>query len=252
MIRVLMRRLGLLGRGLEPLQLGEHVVGRDHVGIELDLERGVGRADLGDALDLRVADGVGHRQALEEGLERHLLVDLDEDVLVAAEGISVLHRCRSRLPSLEPSRPLRLEPALEPAVWNARRRARLRRRRAPGAAARGRSTPPTSSSRERALQAARCACGAILAPDDQLAEQRIVEGRDRVAGIEHGVEADARPARHAQVADRARERHEAVRRILGVDAHLDGVAAERDVRPGGGAAARRRRCAASRARDRRR
>ena len=70
----------------------QHVVGRDHVGIELDLERGVGRADLGDALDLAVAHRVGHRQALEEGLERHLLVDLDEDVLVAAEGISGCHR----------------------------------------------------------------------------------------------------------------------------------------------------------------
>ena len=42
-------RLGLVGGGLDPLQLGEHVVRGDHVGIELDLEGGVGRADLGDA-----------------------------------------------------------------------------------------------------------------------------------------------------------------------------------------------------------
>ena len=78
-------------RGLEPLQLGQHVVRLDPVGIELDLEGGVGRADLGDPVDPALAHRVGDRERLEEGLQRHALVDLDEDVLVAAEGVAVGH-----------------------------------------------------------------------------------------------------------------------------------------------------------------
>ena len=93
----LQHRIRLVRALLQPLQLGQHVVRADLVRIELDLERGVGRADLGDALDLGVAHGVGHGEALEEGLQRHLLAHLDEDVLVAAKGISVAHLAATSL-----------------------------------------------------------------------------------------------------------------------------------------------------------
>ena len=65
-------RLRLRRRILDRLHFAQHVVRLDDIRIELDLERRVGRADLGDALDLAVADRLGHRQALEEGLQRHL------------------------------------------------------------------------------------------------------------------------------------------------------------------------------------
>lgn len=84
-------RLRFLRCGIQPLQLGEEIVGLDLVGIELDLIGRVCRADLGDALDLRVAHRIGDEEALEKGLERHRFADLGEDVLVAAEGKSGLH-----------------------------------------------------------------------------------------------------------------------------------------------------------------
>ena len=91
MIRVAITGSDFSAADSQSLQLGEHVVGLDQVRIELDLEGGVGRADLGDALDLGVAHRIGDGQALEESLERHGLVHLDEDVLVAAEGKSSFH-----------------------------------------------------------------------------------------------------------------------------------------------------------------
>ena len=52
MMRVLEHRLGLVRPRLRsPCSSRQHVVGRDHVRIELDLKGGVGRADLGHALD---------------------------------------------------------------------------------------------------------------------------------------------------------------------------------------------------------
>jgi len=84
-------RLGLLGPRVQQLQFGQQVIGLDHVGIELHLIGGVGRADLGNTLDPGVAYRMGDEQALEEGLERHRFVHFGEDVLVAAEGKSGLH-----------------------------------------------------------------------------------------------------------------------------------------------------------------
>ena len=84
-------RLGLARGGIEQFQLGQHVIGLDQVRIELHLIRRIGRADLGDALDLGVTHRVGDEEALEERLERHGFVHLGEDVLVAAEGKSSLH-----------------------------------------------------------------------------------------------------------------------------------------------------------------
>ena len=83
--------IGAFRGRLEPFQFGEHVVGTNAVRIELDLERGIGRTDLGHAVNAGLAHGIGHRQADEEGFERHGLVDLDEDVLVAAKGVSGCH-----------------------------------------------------------------------------------------------------------------------------------------------------------------
>ncbi len=91
MIRVAITGSDFSGRRIQPLQLGEHVIGLDQVRIELHLIGGVGRADLGDALDLGVAHRIGDEQALEESLERHGFIHFGEDVLVAAEGKSGLH-----------------------------------------------------------------------------------------------------------------------------------------------------------------
>ncbi len=54
--------LGLGRRLLDRLQLLQHVGGLDHVGIELHLHRGIGGADLGDTLDLRLLQRRRHRQ----------------------------------------------------------------------------------------------------------------------------------------------------------------------------------------------
>ena len=78
-------RIGPAGRTFNGLHFAQDIVGSDDVGIELDLERGVGRANLGHAFDLAVAHGVGHREALEKGLQRHALVAFDEEMLVATE-----------------------------------------------------------------------------------------------------------------------------------------------------------------------
>ncbi len=84
-------RFGLLGCRVQPLQLGEHVIGLDQVGIELHLIGGVGRADLGHALDLGIAHRIGDEEAFEESLERHGVIHFGEDVLIAAKGKSGLH-----------------------------------------------------------------------------------------------------------------------------------------------------------------
>src|SRR5690606_6920068 len=70
---------------------------------------------------------------------------------------------------------------------------------------------------------------AVLAPDDQLPQQRVIERRDRIAGIEERVETHARPAGNAHLFDPAGAWKEAVCRILRVDPHLDCVAAQTDL-----------------------
>ena len=76
---------------LHLLQHSQKFVGVDHVGVELDLERGVRRTDLGHPVDLGVADRVGDGERDEEGLKRHRFVDFDEYVLVPAKGVSACH-----------------------------------------------------------------------------------------------------------------------------------------------------------------
>src|SRR5262245_46586953 len=90
----------LLRTSLQLLQLGEEIISLDGIGIELDLERSVGGADLRNAVNLGIAHRVCHGEALEEGFERHLLIHLDEDVLVTAIGISGLHRATTSFVAL--------------------------------------------------------------------------------------------------------------------------------------------------------
>ena len=85
------RRLGPVRNVLQAAEFGQQVVGTDDVGIELDLERGICRADLGDTRNLRIPDRVGHGQRLEEGLQGHFFADLDKDMFVPAEAVSRAH-----------------------------------------------------------------------------------------------------------------------------------------------------------------
>ncbi|MNX99952.1 hypothetical protein D3C86_1324300 [compost metagenome] len=64
--------------------------------------------------------------------------------------------------------------------------------------------------------------------DDQLADQAVVVGRDRIAGVDGAIQTHAQAARRVEVGDRARRRGEGLG-VLGVDPHLDGVAFEMDV-----------------------
>ena len=69
---------------------------------------------------------------------------------------------------------------------------------------------------------------AVAAVHDQLADQAVVVGRDAIAGIGAGIDADAEAARRMEMRDRAGRGHEGAR-VLGVDAAFDGVAEEADV-----------------------
>ena len=66
---------------------------------------------------------------------------------------------------------------------------------------------------------------AVLAAHDQLGDQRIVVGRHHAFGVRRGVDAHAGSARRIEGRDLARRRRELFR-MLGVDAALDGVAAD--------------------------
>ncbi len=86
------------------------------------------------------------------------------------------------------------------------------------------STPVMTISFKRAPQPHQ-AFGAVAAMDDQLADQRVVVRRDRVAGIDGAVQAHAETARRVIAGDLAWRGAEGCR-VLGVDAALDGVAVE--------------------------
>ena len=83
--------------------------------------------------------------------------------------------------------------------------------------------------RQRVAQA-REGARAILVPDDQLGDHRVVEDRDGVAFDHAGVDARMRVrAGQTQPREFARARQEAGFRIFGVQPHFDGVAALRDL-----------------------
>ena len=59
--------------------------------------------------------------------------------------------------------------------------------------------------------------------DDDLRDHRIILGRDSVAGIESGIDADAVAGRQMQVLHYTRARHEVLLRDLCIDSALDGM-----------------------------
>src|SRR3954468_13543666 len=64
----------------------------------------------------------------------------------------------------------------------------------------------------------------VFIVDDQLAEQAVIERRNRIAEIQHAIEANPIAAWHNECRNGAWIRHEGLCRILGVDANLDRVA----------------------------
>ena len=68
----------------------------------------------------------------------------------------------------------------------------------------------------------------VAAVDDELADQGVVVGRDRVALVDRAIDADADAAGRVVEADLAGRGREGLR-VLGVDADFDGVAVERDL-----------------------
>ena len=62
-----------------------------------------------------------------------------------------------------------------------------------------------------------------LVPDDQLAEQRVVERRDEVAVLDVRVEAHPRPERRPHARHDPGGGRKVVARVLGVEPHLDRV-----------------------------
>ncbi|MNI50903.1 hypothetical protein D3C73_1055950 [compost metagenome] len=63
-------------------------VGCDAVGVEADLERGVGQADVQHALQRQALHRPGDGHAFEEGLERHAVADLGKQVLVGTKAVA--------------------------------------------------------------------------------------------------------------------------------------------------------------------
>src|SRR6185369_9805285 len=70
----------------------------------------------------------------------------------------------------------------------------------------------------------------VRAPDDELTEKRIVEGRDLIAAVQVRVHPHVRASGCVVALDDAGAGLELVLRVLCVDAEFDGVAAQRDVR----------------------
>ena len=89
---------------------------------------------------------------------------------------------------------------------------------------------------------AREALLAVAPPDDELAEQAVVERRHHVALVDVAVEAHPRTARRDPLRDEPGDGMKFFRRVLGVDAELDGVALDLDVLLRERAGPRRRRC----------
>ena len=86
--------------------------------------------------------------------------------------------------------------------------------------------PPTSNSSSARASRARAA-GRSLGDDHQLGEQRVVVLADDAPLLDPGVDANARAGGHPPAGDAAGRRSEVQRRMLGAEAHLDGVALRR-------------------------
>ena len=68
--------------------------------------------------------------------------------------------------------------------------------------------------------------GAVAAGDDELGDEGVERARDGLALLVAAVEPDARALRRVPLGQRAGRRHEVGAAVLGVDAELDGVAAD--------------------------
>src|SRR3979490_1793187 len=117
------------------------------------------------------AHRIRHGEALEKGLQGHLLVDLGEEVLVTSERVSSLHRRIASSRSSGLSERIGREPCLEPArVKTGRRHSGFaHERRVEGYRRRDAADLKLA---ERAIEAGKCR-RARLVPGDQLAEKRI-------------------------------------------------------------------------------
>ena len=85
----------------------------------------------------------------------------------------------------------------------------------------------TNSPNARCMQA--IAFVRVVAVNEQLGDQRIVIGRHAVAGRHVRIEANARPAWWLPAGNETRRRTKILRRVLGIDAAFDGVAAVMNV-----------------------
>src|SRR5207253_4024597 len=72
--------------------------------------------------------------------------------------------------------------------------------------------------------------GPVRTPDDELAQERVVERRNLVPGVQVGIHPDAGPAWREVALDRPGRGPELALGVLGVDPELDRVAAGHDVR----------------------
>ena len=94
------------------------------------------------------------------------------------------------------------------------------------------ATPSISVSAQGA-QHAPAGLLAVVAPDDDLGDQVVVELADRVALVVAGVDPDPEAVRPAEAGDRPRRGQEPpAGGVLGVDPDLDGVAVEARRPPG--------------------
>ena len=152
-------------------------------------------------------------------------------------------------PAARPMKSLRPVPRLRDRGSRCRSRVDEVRMLAGSAAGTGCSCGCRGSRNSRsAVIARRRASSRVVGLDDQLRQHRIVVHRDLGALADAAVDADARALRLAVEQDRAGLRKEALRRILGVDAALDRVAALREAScvKGSGSPEATRNCACTR------
>ncbi len=76
------------GLGFGALHGVEQHMRRDAVGVEADLERGVGQAHIQHTVQRQAFHRAGHGHALEKGLQRHAVADLGKQVFITAEAVA--------------------------------------------------------------------------------------------------------------------------------------------------------------------
>ena len=194
--------------GLDLLGEREQLRRLEHVRVEAHLVGGVGRADVEHAVGPALAQDGDVRGRLEVRLQAHLLGDLDEQVLVAAPAVPA-HLLLSHASSV--------------AVWKsasanqsaARMSAEQRRRR----------VDALDLELAEGAQGAADRRLAVVAPDDQLADQRVVVRRHLAAGSSHASTRTHGPPGQRTPLDRPGAGHEPLGRVLRVQPQLERGAA---------------------------